>query len=39
VPEQVQRNLDALMREGLLKTYERDDGIFYRVKLAPKSGR
>lgn len=36
---QVQTNLHALTREGLLKTIERDTDTFYRVRLAPKSGR
>jgi len=36
---QVQASLDALTREGLLKTIERGAEVFYRVKLAPKTGR
>ncbi len=38
-PSQVQKNLDTLTQQGLLKTIDRQDTVVYRVKLAPKSGR
>ncbi|MEM1309892.1 MAG: TIR domain-containing protein [Cyanobacteria bacterium P01_H01_bin.153] len=36
---QVQTSLHTLTEAGLLKTVERDGNTFYRVRLAPKSGR
>lgn len=36
---QVQLNLDNLTEQGLLKTVQRNGHLYYRVKLAPKSGR
>lgn len=38
-PQEVQTSLDTLTQAGLLKTIERQGETFYRVKLAPKSGR
>jgi WD40 repeat protein len=38
-PQQVQANLEILIKQGLLKTIERQGNTIYRVKLAPKSGR
>ncbi|RZM81945.1 WD40 domain-containing protein [Leptolyngbya iicbica] len=37
--QQVQASLDTLTQQGLLKTIDRQGTTFYRVKLAPKSGR
>ncbi|MDB9529215.1 TIR domain-containing protein [Oscillatoria sp. CS-180] len=36
---QIQENLKKLIDQGLLKTVERNGSTYYRVKLAPKSGR
>jgi WD40 repeat protein len=35
----VQANLDSLTKQGLLKTLEKNGQTYYRVKLAPKTGR
>lgn len=37
--EQVQANLKNLNEQGFLKTVEKNGHTYYRVKLAPKSGR
>ncbi|NER81892.1 MAG: TIR domain-containing protein, partial [Leptolyngbya sp. SIO1D8] len=37
--EQVQKSLQALVDQGFLKTIEKNGAVYYRVKLAPKSGR
>ncbi|MGD1941991.1 MAG: toll/interleukin-1 receptor domain-containing protein [Leptolyngbyaceae cyanobacterium] len=36
---QVQTSLDGLLDRGLLKTLDKEGTTYYRVKLAPKSGR
>lgn len=36
---QIEDALRSLVHEGFLTTVEKNDGIYYRVKLAPKSGR
>jgi WD40 repeat protein len=37
--EQVQAHIQELISQGLLKTVEKNGSTYYRVKLAPKSGR
>lgn len=37
--DQVQHHLDSLINQGLLKTLSRNGSTYYRVKLAPKTGR
>jgi WD40 repeat protein/DNA-binding MarR family transcriptional regulator len=38
-PATVKTTLDALLEKGLVKTVESEQGVKYRVNLAPKSGR
>ena len=37
--DQVQKNLNNLAHQGLLKTIQKNGDTYYRVKLAPKTGR